>query len=291
MTSLRDDDFRRWLLPQRRESGHYRHARLDEDAAARANGLEALRRAAVAAHDDARRWIEEMLGESLDPFDETDLPAQYPHGLHTLTLQGYLGEILAGVIAENFDPHDVRWEVPGFLFRFHAVALEGLDRRLLLGDEPTRTPGRTGDDCIAFLRGPDGRIEAWLNCEAKCSAEHSAGLISGGHSQLSRPLRRAASALQLISVLQASTDPAAEEWIAALRIFRTAAATPDAATRADLFVYVCGQRPVREPTWLPLDRPHWRYLATHPLEAVEVHLNDVDAVLSTTYPGHDVDRD
>src|SRR5258705_7703196 len=101
MPSYRDRRFLEWLEPSRSASasGHYRHARLDEAALPRATGLDALADTVVAAHDDACRWFADLLADTLDPFDVTDVPANYPHGLHTLTLQGYLGEIFAGVLA------------------------------------------------------------------------------------------------------------------------------------------------------------------------------------------------
>jgi hypothetical protein len=290
MAALRDNRFLAWLGPTASEKDHYRHVRLDEDPAHRAAGMEALQEAVATAHADATRWIADLVGDPLDPFTEMSVVSSYPQDLHTLTLQGYLGEVVTGVVAENFDPHGVRWQVPAFLFRFHTTAIESLDRRLLLGDSATRIPGRTGDDCVAFLRGTDGTIEAWLNCEAKCTAGHDAGLISKGHQQLSRPLRLAASGLQLIQVMQDSADPEAADWVAALRVYRNHAARSEAAVRADLFVYVCGRRPAGA-SWLPRDRPHWAYTAAHPVEAVEVHFEDIDVTLTTVYPGHVISRD
>jgi hypothetical protein len=290
--TLQNADFRLGLLGTPVEDGHYRHLRLDEDAGNREAGLLALAEAVKTAHLDAQSWIREMAGVSLDPFGEDDVDAQYPQGLHTLTLQGCLGEVFAGVVAENFDPHEFTWEVPAFLFRFYHAAIEGLDRRLSLGDDTSRTPGRTGDDCIAFHRAPSGRIVAWLNCEAKCSAGHSSSLITSGHQQLARPLLRAASGLQLLDVLRDSNRPDKDDWIAAIRVYRASANGPDAAERADLFVYVCGRRPADgRMSWISPDKPHPSYRATHPLEAVEVHLEDVDVVLTTAYPGHVINRD
>ena len=287
---LEDPAFGRWLSVVDADHGGYRHARLDEEPAERAAGLAALARVVEAAHEDALRWIKEMSAISLDPFDDDDVAVEYPHGLHTITLQGYMGKIFAGLYAENFRPHGLPWEVPAFLFRFHNAAIEGLDRRLPLGDEASRTPGRTGDDCVAFHRGPDGRIEAWLNSEAKCTAGHRSALIAQGHVQVGRPLVRPASGLQLIDVLLDSDRPDRDEWVAALRLLRSEAARADPATRADLFLYVCGQRPIRARSWISEACPEPSYRGLNPLEAVEIHLDDVDAVLVVAYPGHTVDR-
>lgn len=272
-------------------SSHYRHTKLTEDDAQRSDGLDALEAAVAAAHQDAAGWIERALGDSLPPLDPCDVAANYPDGLHTLTLQGYLGEVFAGVLAENFQPHGYDWEVPAYLFRFHQTAIESLDRRLQFGGRADRIPGRTGDDCIAFVRDTEGHIVAWLNCEAKCSADHSASLIAKGHDQVSRPLRRGASTLALIDVMLDSDDPAAPRWVAALRLFRRAVGTATEAERADLLVYVCGRGPVDGGSWVPRTAPHVRYSARVPLEAMEVHLTDVDDVLVTVYPDHTINRD
>jgi hypothetical protein len=59
------------------------------------------------------------------PFQQKDPTKGYPERLHALTLQGYFGEIFAGIVAENFSPFgENNWEVPAFLFRFHHVAFQ-----------------------------------------------------------------------------------------------------------------------------------------------------------------------
>ena len=55
----------------------------------------------------------------------------YPDDLETSVLQGYLGELLAGLIAENYAPHGRRWIVPAFLFRGHQAAFQALERQLI----------------------------------------------------------------------------------------------------------------------------------------------------------------
>ncbi len=286
----RDNDLIAWLCPILADLGGYRHVRLIEDVAGRPPGLEALARLVERAHEDAKTYLEDLLAIPLDPLGEDDVADAYPDALNTLTLQGYLGEILAGVVAENYGPHDVEWEVPAFLFRFSNAALEGLDRRLQVGGEATRTPGRTGDDCFAFLRDPNGRIVAWLNCEAKCSSDHNAGLIREGHAQLSRAQVRPVSAYQLIDVLRDSELPDADAWIAALRLFRRDAMRAEPPERADMLVYVCGRAPVQRESWIPCEAPHDAYRGGRPLEAVEVHFSAFDDVLTTVYPTHQVNR-
>ena len=285
-----DDGLRAWLEPQRSLHDGYRHTVLSEDSAHRDGGLSALAHAVDRAHHDAKTYLADVFATTLDPFGEDQLAKDYPSQLNTLTLQGYLGEIFAGLYAENYAPHGVRWEVPAFLFRFSNAAIEGLDRRLQLGGEATRVPGRTGDDCVAFLRDGPGRIVAWLNCEAKCTITYPGALIADGHRQLSRPLVSPVSLYQMIDILRASDDPANQRWVAALRLLRTEAAGIDGPTRADLFICVCGRKPRQHSTWITPDRPHREYDPKQPLEAVELHLDNLDAVLTAVYPGHMIDR-
>lgn len=285
-----DNDLRAWLEPRRSLQGGYRHAMLTEKADQRLSGLEALAEATARAHEDAKRLLGDLFGTSLDPLEADPVATAYPAQLNTLTLQGYLGEIFAGLYAENYAPHGLAWEVPAFLFRFSNAAIEGLERRLQLGGEATRTPGRTGDDCVAFYREESGAISAWLNCEAKCTTTYPRKLIADGHRQLGRPLVSPVSLYQLIQILSDSEDPDSHRWVAALRVFRVESRTHDGPVRADLFLCVCGRAPTHEASWLDACRPDVHYTASQPLEAVEVHLDDLDGVLMKVYPGHEINR-
>jgi len=202
-------------------------------------------------------------------------------------LQGYLGELLAGLVAENFSPHERTWLVPAFLFRGHSAAFEELERQRQLGAPARPLPGRTGDDALAFEVDGEGGIIAWLWGEAKCTHDHSATLIADAHVQLSKEIRVPVSLLQLIDVLEELGGEESDRWVAALRELLY---TENAPPRYDLCVYVCGRKPVRRESWLPRDRPHVRYTAPGPLHAVEVHFDDFDAVLVGAYPRHVVNR-
>lgn len=284
------NELRAWLEPRRSLRGGYRHTVLSEDAEYRDAGLDALAETVERAHLDAKRYLAELLGTSLDPLGADRLAESYPSQLNTLTLQGYLGEIFAGLFAENYAPHGLAWEVPAFLFRFSNAAIEVLERRLQLGGEATRTPGRTGDDCVAFYREATGEISAWLNCEAKCTTTFPRSSINEGHRQLGRPLISPVSLYQLLAILSDSSDAESAGWIAALRVLRAQAGSADGPVRADLFLCVCGQAPRRGTAWLDSERPDPHYTGSQPLEAVEVHLSDRDEILTKVYPGHVIDR-
>jgi hypothetical protein len=289
----RSDAFHDWFDESRTNSATYRQLRLTERPEKRPEGIAELARLAAEAHRDAKERLEELLGISLSPStpDGTSPTpvSQYPEGLDTTTLQGYLGEVFAGLLAENFAPHDKPWTVPAFIFRAHVAAPQALERRRQLGGPAHPIPGRTGDDALAFVTDEDGAIVAWLYGEAKCTADHNSQLIAAGHKQLSSPIYVPVDLLALIEVLQARADEVAERWVTALRqlLFVDQASAPK---RFDMFVYVCGRSPKQADDWLPTLAPHSGYSGTGPLEAVEVHLEQFDAVLTAAYPGHTVSR-
>ncbi len=237
--------------------------------------------------------MEQAMGRSLDPLDpeavRDPLTALYPDDLDTVTLQGHLGEVLAGLLAENYDPHGEQWTVPAFLFRNHVVAGQSLERRRQLGGPARAAPGRTGDDAVAFRLDEDGHVAAWLFAEAKCTNTHNAGLIAAGHEQLNEPIWLPVDLLLLVKILESRTGEEDRRWAAALR--ELFLATPDdAPPRSDMFVYVYGRPPMSRSGWLSSDSPHQKYTGGNRLEAAEVYLSQFDEALSEIYPRHKIDR-
>lgn len=236
------------------------------------------------AHDDAIRNIERLVGPSLHPAGiPVAIANGYPHALPPVTLQGYFGEVLAGMFAEHGAPggqHD--WEVPAFLFRTHLVAFQQLERDAQTGDMPTAIPGRTGDDCLAFRRDSDGRIIALLFCEAKCTLDHDAQLIADAHAKASAGA--VVDILQVIDVLLAQGTPEAIAWVDALRILRDQLRDErTTVTRHDAVVYVHQRAPIRDPSWMSPERPHEQYTARRSLDAFEIRLPNVSARIQAVY--------
>lgn len=290
-----DDRLKRWLAAQRSGESPYRHLRLREQPDGREEGLVALTTLVEAAHEDAIAWLQSISTSALDPLDgaEGDIPpppgSNYPHGLHTITLQGYLGEILAGLIAENYRPFDLDWEVPVFLFRNHDAAFNQLERQRFLGSAAVPVPGRFGNDCLAFAR-EDGEVSAFLTCEAKCTSSHNASLIASGHEQLSsNSAHIPVDLLQLLDVLRSRDGAEADTWVAQLSPLLTLSAS-EAPEHYDLFVYVCGRERQDGGPWMSTTTAHDRYEADRDLEAAEVRFEDIDAVIVTAYPGHLINR-
>ncbi len=287
---------RQWLADDIVESQprRYRHRVLKERFSNRSHATAALIPLIADAHDDARQHLRSLAGMSLDPFSNPahDPAAYYPQRLHIDDLKGCFGEIVAGMIAQYFDPlGETAWEVPAYLFRFHLTEFQYLEsqRQLTARTEsiiiPRRMPGRTGDDCLAFKRERDGSISKILYCEAKCTGDHNSDMIRDAHEKVSMP--GPVDILRLIEVLNSrSDDPVAQSWIDALRqLWHQLGERESDVERYDLVSYVCGRAPAHTQRrgWMPSDQPHPSYQGHRWLEAVEVHLGDVHAILRAVY--------
>lgn len=264
----------------------YRYRRFSTKAADDALRAE-LQALARDAHRDALERLESMLRPSMEPFPgaagwETDLPTGYPYELHQITLQGYFGELLAAGMVQVTAPFEEDgWEVPAFRWRVNVFDLfRALERFRMERTEIPAIFGAHGDDCTAFrLSEEDGEIEAYLICECKCTRTHRAELIGKAHEQLKSALT-AMDIPQLLEVLRDAPVAVRDRWSAPLRhmYFR-----PGAVPRRHYFLYVHGQRPVRSEGWLSPDKPHEAYTASEPLEAVELHIEDLAGLIADVY--------
>jgi hypothetical protein len=277
--------FRRWLKATRHvDTPTYGVLLLAEHRSQRERAVRRLRTLLEQVHNDARETLREPLKYSLDPRRATDPSFGYPALLDDLTLQGYFGEALAGVIAEN---HQVGghgdWEVPAFLFRFHDDAFRRLEKIRQSGARRARVVGRTGDDCLAFRRDNAGDVVAALVCEAKCSRGHRSVSIRDAHLKLSAESEwRPVDVFKLVQLLERRKDARSEEWARALGKLLTAP-RPAQWERVDSVVYVCGRRPTKTTTWHSQPAPHSEYKVARRLEAIEVHLRDVLRLINHVY--------
>src|SRR5262249_31487925 len=141
----------------------------------------------------------------------------YPAHVESLTLAGFFGEAMSGLVAEVFGPHEKVWVVPAFCFRYHDSLFRELLGATIEERAVKRAFGRTGDDCLAFeLDKTSGSLTAILVCEAKCSYTHSARLIKEGHEQLSRALLGQLDIGKVRKVLADRNDSLGRLWIDAL---------------------------------------------------------------------------
>ena len=250
------------------------------------------------ALDDARTRIRKGFEDNLSPFsDPVDDPAaHYPASLNRITLQGYLGETLAGLAVEHFGAFgNTDWQVPAFLFRFHVQEFQHLDlinERFLMGEahdpdaEKEKRPGRTGDDALAFRIDEQGKITHVLALEAKCLTTSNTEVISDAHGKLAAGTRRPSGIHDLINLLSDYETDAAQEWVARLlKLYRDGFRTVE---RLDGLAYTVGHSPVRTKSrvsWLPSDAPHTSYIADRRFEAMEFQLEDLRGLVDTLYRG------
>lgn len=250
------------------------------------------------ALDDARTRIRKGFEDNLSPFsDPVDDPANhYPAMLNRITLQGYLGETLAGLAVEHFGAFGrTDWHVPAFLFRFHDQEFQHLDlinERFLMGEthdpdaEAEKRPGRTGDDALAFRLDGEGKITHILALEAKCLATSNTAIIADAHGKLAAGPRRPSGIRELITLLSDYETDEAQTWVARLlELYRDGFKT---AKRRDGLAYTVGHFPVKPATrlsWLPADAPHASYKANRRFEAMEFQLSDLKGLVNTLYRG------
>jgi len=240
------------------------------------------------AHDGARRTLRAPLGDSLHPLHhgtEADPAFGYPHMFCDTALQGFFGEIVAGIVAEYYaGDGEHEWEVPVYLFRTHVVAFQQLELMKQTDNWERQIVGRTGDDGLAFARDANGHIVAWLACEAKCTRTHSSTLIGENHEKLSQAVSRPIDLLRVISALKDyCDDDYSRGWVTALRRYWWEHARSTSANRCDLSMYVCGACPKTKATWVPTHEPHDKYTASRVLTSAELHLPGVEDVIRSLY--------
>jgi hypothetical protein len=291
--------FHEWLASERTVNGRYAHHLLTEKPEVRPAGIAALQEAIERANEDVRRRLRLVHVNSLDPFgavgdDVVDPARGYPAFLDYITLKGYFGEVMAGLLALTYGSHGINaWEIPVFLFRCHEAAFQYLERQQQaypdgapdVGeiDEQARMPGRTGDDCLAFQRDDHGQIIRVLCCEAKCADEHSSGQVPDAHTKASEAALKPVDLRLLIEALDDHDEPEARAWQQALMHLKMRAVLPPGYERCDLVCYVYGKASIRTRSRIPMDAPHPKYVANRRLEAVEVCLPNVRDVILAVY--------
>ncbi|QQZ61243.1 hypothetical protein JI735_33580 [Paenibacillus sonchi] len=270
------------------ENGRYKHNLLRENPDVRPTVLEDLKTLVQKSHDDARYRLRSFLEDNLDPLDEwkdeIDPAEGYPHFFDLTTLKGYFGEFFSGLIAENLTLFDeAHWKVPVFSFRWHDTAFDQLEMMRQTGNMKGAIFGRTGDDCVAFVM-EKGIIKKILFLEAKCSAAYDMGMINDAHVKISTKNLAPLEIRRLIEILQDyESNPDAGVWIQALRGLYREYKNVD---RYDCVSYICGQfpkRPTERVCWMPRLEPHPSYKGERMLEVAEIHINDVNKLVSFVY--------
>lgn len=130
---------------------------------------EALRDYFESAHLDARNVFHSFIGIDLHPdADGHDPIVTYPGSLPSTTRRGLFGEVLAGLVTENYEfigSHS--WTVPVFLFRYHDDAQNYLFNLERDPAQTRQTIGRLGTDFIGLSLNEDGEVVRIISGEAK----------------------------------------------------------------------------------------------------------------------------
>jgi hypothetical protein len=280
--SLNSAAIKAWLMPTHSSNPNpkYRHTRLCENPQVWPSVSACVEAYFRQSHNDAVERLRRLTHTSLHPAGTgSALPPpyhEYPFGLPPVTLQGYFGETLAGLLAESFSTagHD-DWEVPAHLFHTHVVVFQQLEQQWQSGIPVTAIFGRTGDDCLAFRRDNNRRITSVLFCESKCTCTHQSQFIADAHAKAANSA--IVDIMQLVEALEYRNSPEALEWASALRVFHNELNKfpPASVHRCDAVYYVYGRSPKRSETWLSSTGPHEDYTASRSLHAVEVQLTNV----------------
>lgn len=277
-----------WLKDKRTDvpGGKYCHLLLIEQLDKKNDVIGELAEYFNQAYEPFRQHIRELLGYSLNPLENNadDDPARgYPENLHPLTLQGYFGEVFAGIVAEHYELlGSDEWEVPVFLFHSHDVAFQQLELARQTGNEVRRVPGRTGDDCLAFVRDSDGKIIRIMVCEAKCLTDHNATPIKDAHEKISSSNIIPVDTIKVIEALQLNSDKEnTVKWINALR--RVYFKKDEIKERCDMVLYICGRAPKKDETWISTTTPHKSYKGGRKLMAAEIQLIDVSDIVKDVH--------
>ena len=192
---------------------------------------------------------------------------------------------MAAVVAENLNPFDEDWRVFAFPFRLHQTAYHALEQVRQEGGSAPTIIGRLGDDMLAFQCDDQGKITHVLFCEAKCTAHHNTQLIAEAHQKSSDGKLIPNDCLFLIEILQDYVNVRLEaaKWIQALRDLWWSKNNPTH-ERCDLINYICGLPPAKASTEIiSRSAPHSAYTAERRLEAVEIHLHDVNGLIEEVY--------
>lgn len=276
---------RRWLTVVNTQNLSYHHLHLTEDLALRNQVQPLILRYITSAHEDAVAYFRNSFSKSQDPRNLTHRAAaldKYPRFCEELTVKGFFGEILAGLVAELYGPHGMQWVVPAFCFRFHQNVFTELKRAFDQSRPVKRAVGRLGDDCVAFHLDNNDAVDRVLACEAKCTGDHDSDLITDAHKKSSIDSIRILEINRITEVISERGTTDAKRWVEAIDEFRDSLRFNDSA-RYDLISYTYSQKPVRKGTWLDTRSPHPDYTSTKPLAAAEIFIDDVTTYIADIY--------
>lgn len=292
-----------WLKETNQVDGDYGHLLLEQVAPI---DPAQLRPYFESAHLDAREVFHREAGLDLHPdADAQGAHAQYPACLPPTARRGLFGEVLCGLVTQQYKfVGDKDWAIPVFLFRHHADARKYV---FALARDPARQRqlhGRHGNDFIALCLDGDGAVVRFLAGEAKWRKALTPGEVetlmhgewvddgAGGKKRsglgiwygLNRELAAPDGLRQLQAILK---ERDAVGFAAAILSLDRALILRDPVVipRTDL-VMLSGNAAKKHPAGTPLllsNKLPVEYTAGNPLQVVEVILKDGDALIDQLY--------
>lgn len=264
---------RGWLNCEISENSSYIHLLLNADGD---NLPEELITYFKDAHKQAQqKYIDKINEFNLDPLNQ---PPIYTAVLPLKTLQGYLGEVLGGLIAITQRPFNLDWEIPVHLFSFHDTVFDWLDMYLQNTETSAEIPGRTGDDNLAFVRNENNEITAVLFIEAKCTLTHNPSLINDAHSSLSKGNIFPVSRDKIKQLLIEKGDSESLHFVDAINnIVKTQK------NRFDMVSYLYSKKPERKHSWISKNEINRYYKGNRNLVAAELHITDLQKSIDRIY--------
>lgn len=290
-------DLNLWLTKQNLPKSNlknYSLLLLKEDQAQREKLIQQLKEVAEDSVCDLKNLIIEVKGANLDPLDTPDVKEKKDKFIEKLkefltvfderTLQGYFGETLTGLIVLGFSPFEIsEWKIPVFLYRHHIHSYDAFEKWQQSGKLPRAMVGRAGEDNIAFFKDVNDIITAELRCEAKCTTSHNSNLINEAHNKFDDSTSESTEIQRIIMILRDyRSDQTAEKWIKALQTY----IWQQNHKSHHLICYVCQDMPKTPKdrlSWIHPDKLNENYKSLRPLQAVEIHLNDIAKLIRAIY--------
>ena len=148
---------KKWLAVSHSKSNRYHHLHLVEDSNFRQAAAPLLARYLKSAHKDARQYFQASFSRSADARAKAlryHAMNMYPAACDALTVKGFFGEVIAGFVAEVYQPHNYQWLVPAFCFRFMTICSPNSSVRPTRGETPEGQSGAWATIALLFTCHP-----------------------------------------------------------------------------------------------------------------------------------------
>lgn len=291
-----------WLTATPKTSAGYGHLLLEQNNPVNPADLRSY---FESAHQDARQVFHSSAGMDMHP-DATDgvSHALYPGCLPPKARRGLFGEVLAGLVTEQYGfvgDHD--WSIPVFLFRHHSDARAYVHA---LARDPNRqreTFGRQGNDFIAICLDDSGAVVRFLAGEAKWRASLTpssvTGLMEGDWVKDSNPRQRTGKGIWF-EINREVAAPDGLRQLQGILEHRDPEGFAQAILSLDKALLIKSEHPIprtdlillsgnRSATWakaatfLPADAVPGGYSAGNDLQIIEVIIAGGEALIDTLY--------